>query len=104
MLAGVRKHPRWRVDWAGEGSPEPGQLVRHVSPSGRTSYARVLNVRVVANRKPLPEGHSCRYTVGIERLDAKPFEPVDWTCWAYGKPKRSEDSLDPGIDTWSPLL
>ncbi|OOG61410.1 hypothetical protein B0E46_15640 [Rhodanobacter sp. B04] len=105
-----RGHARWRIDWSGEGSPEPGHLVRHVTPGGRVSYARVRSVRVIRNRMPLPNGATCRYSVAVQRLDEKPVDPVDWTCHVYASPKRrprladSFGSADPAIDPWSPLL
>lgn len=105
-----RGHTRWRIDWSGDGMPEAGHLVRHVTPSGRTSYARVQTVRVVRIRMPLPAGATCRYAITVQRLDGKPeAEPVAWTCHAYSPPKRrpcvsdTDGSIDPAVNPWSPL-
>lgn len=89
---------KWRVDWKGEHEPEPGQLVRFVTPTGKASYHRVTGVRVVMNRNPLPEGVTCRYAVKSIRLDGKPLsELASWTCFSYSKPKTMPKDLDAEI-------
>lgn len=99
-----RKGTRWRVDWFGQGnSPEPGQLVMHVSPGGTESFARVTSVRVVANRSPLPAGASCRYLVSVDRIAPVPRDQVVWVCHGYARQRATRDH-DPSNDPMSPLL
>lgn len=96
----ARRGTRWRVDWRGGAAPEAGQLVRHVTPTGRCGYFRVTSVRVVRNRNQLPEGCECRYAIGVDRLGDKPAgEAVAWTCHAYARRPKSLET-----DRWSPLL
>ena len=91
---------RWRIDWAGEGSPEAGQLVRYVTPKGTTSYARVLSVRVVMNRKPLPDGVTCRYAMRVQRLARRPIgELVSWTCHAHASRPKPRPRLEDAVGT-----
>ena len=98
-----RRTTKWRVDWGPDGSPEVGQLVRSLSPRGEATFARLLAVRVVKTRKPLPDWYVCRYALVVERLPEKPAdEPVAWTFHAYGRSKPTVK--DPALDRWSPLL
>lgn len=97
-----KKGPKWRVDWPGGNPPEVGQTVAYLTPTNQCSHARVVGVRVVKNRNPLPPGAVCRYEVSIERIELKPGETVAWTCYAY--PRKRLPKGDPSSDTWSPLL
>ncbi|NII73241.1 hypothetical protein FHW84_001810 [Dyella sp. SG562] len=95
-----RKPTKWRIDWRGAGSPAPGQLVRHVTPTGKCSFARVLTVRVIRNIRPLPDDVQCRYLVTVDRsIPVAAGASADWTCHAY--PRRP--SIDPETSRWSPL-
>jgi len=83
MLSGIKK---WTVDWRGDGSPEAGDIVRYVTPTGICTFVRAVYVRAVKNRNPLPEDVVCRYAVGIELLHGRPVgERVAWTLYAHAK-------------------
>lgn len=98
-----RATTKWRVDWGATFFPEVGQLVRHVTPKGEATFARVLCIRVVKTRTPLPESYVCRYALVVERLSERPAdEPITWTFYAYPKASRRPEVTN--RDRWSPLL
>lgn len=95
----MRRHagPCWMVNWTGDDAPAAGQLVRRVVGDTVRGYYRVDDVRLVRNRKPLPDGCSARYAVRFSFISEHRPGPVDWTLTFRRKPT-------PPPDRFSPLL
>lgn len=94
----------WTLDWAGESSPEVGHVVRRVRSNGIVAgFWRLTSVRLVRNRKPLPEGYVARYRIGVEFVAKKRSDlrgDVNWTM--YDHPAKPKPSIT--HDRFSPLL
>ncbi|WFC43191.1 hypothetical protein [Pseudoxanthomonas sp. SE1] len=93
----MKRHagPRWTVNWVGDDAPAAGQLVRRVVGETVRGYYRVDDVRLVRNRKPLPEGCNARYTVLVTFISDTRPGPVDWTCHWKRRPRRPPDRFSP---------
>lgn len=102
-----RTGPAWNLDWAGDGAPEVGHVVRRVRTDATVAgFWRLTSVRLVRNRKPLPEGYVARYRIGVEFVGKIRRDlhiagiGVDWTM--YDHPRKPKPSIDHA--RFSPLL
>lgn len=99
-----RRGTTWTLDWAGESPPEVGHVVRRVRDNGIVAgFWRLTSVRLVRNRKPLPEGYVARYRIGVEFVAKKRGDlqgGVNWTM--YDHPAKPRPSIT--HDRFSPLL
>jgi len=95
----------WTLDWAGKRQPEVGHVVRRVREDATVAgFWRLTSVRLVRNRKPLPDGYVARYRVGVQFVAKARHElhgiSVDWTM--YDHPRKPKPSI--AQDRFSPLL
>lgn len=97
-----KKTPSWRVDWYASKPPKVGQIVARLTPTNQCSHGRVVGVRVIANRTPLPPGALCRYLVSIEPIELAVGDEVAWTCNVY--PRKRIPRADHPWGRFSPLL